>query len=144
MEILPIACTAKCIKAETAVFFSDSKIVNEGENMCSKLKLSAFKGVRKNYSNLFFSAVLFLAGCSMTFPLPDEKNQTILIIPVETRQTLRHFVFTLDITIEDSANHIIVHHQIEPNPKMLFSYNTQLKPGKYKIIEMIRRAKPGF
>ena len=92
----------------------------------------------------FFAAVLFLTGCSMTFPLPDEKNQTILIIPVETRQTLRHFVFALDISIENSANNKIVHHQIEPNPKMLFSYNTQLKPGKYKITEMIRKAKPGF
>ena len=27
---------------------------------------------------------------------------------------------------------------------MLFSYNTQLKPCKYKITEMIRKAKPGF
>ena len=112
--------------------------------MCSNLKLSAYKIMRKNYSNLFFAAVLFLTGCSMTFPLPDEKNQTMLIIPVETRQTLRHFVFTLDLSIKDSANNKIVHHQIEPNPKMLFSYNTQLKPGKYKITEMIRKAKPGF
>ena len=72
--------------------------------MCSNLKLSAYKIIRKNYSNLFFAAVLFLTGCSMTFPLPDEKNQTMLIIPVETRQTLRHFVFTLDISIENSAN----------------------------------------
>ena len=87
---------------------------------------------------------MFLTGCSMTFPVPDEKNQTMLIIPVETRQTLRHFVFTLDISIEDSAKNKIVHHQIEPNPKMLFSYSTQLKPGKYKITEMIRKAKPGF
>ena len=94
--------------------------------MCSKLKLSAFKGVRKNYLNLFFAAVLLLTGCSMTFPLPDEKNQTVLIIPVETRQTLGHFVFTLDLSIKDSANNKIVHHQIEPNPKMHFSYNTQL------------------
>ena len=91
--------------------------------MCSNLKLSAYKIIRKNYSNLFFTAVLFLTGCSMTFPLPDEKNQTILIIPVETRQTLRHFVFTLDLSIKDSANNKIVHHQIEPNQKMLFSYN---------------------
>jgi hypothetical protein len=80
----------------------------------------------------------------MKFPVPDETNQTMLIIPVETRQTLRQFVFTLDISIEDSANKNIVHHQIEPNPKMLFSYNTQLKPGKYKITEMNRQAKPGF
>ena len=112
--------------------------------MCSNLKLSAYKIIRKNYSNLFFAAVLFLTGCSMTFPLPDEKNQTMLIIPVETRQTLRHFVFTLDLSIKDSANNKIVHHKIEPNPKMLFSYNTQIKPGKYKITEMIRKAKPGF
>ncbi|MDP7622465.1 MAG: hypothetical protein QGH27_10950, partial [SAR324 cluster bacterium] len=80
----------------------------------------------------------------MKFPVPDETNKTMLIIPVETRQTLRQFVFTLDISIEDSANKNIVHHQIEPNPKMLFSYNTQLKPGKYKITEMNRKAKPGF
>ena len=84
--------------------------------MCSNLKLSAYKIIRKNYSNLFFAAVLFLTGCSMTFPLPDEKNQTILIIPVETRQTLRHFVFTLDISIEDSAkikSYIIKLNQIQ-------------------------------
>ena len=27
---------------------------------------------------------------------------------------------------------------------MLFSYNTQLKPGKYKITKMVIKAKPGF
>jgi hypothetical protein len=54
------------------------------------------------------------------------------------------FVFTLDVSIEDSKSKEVIHHTIEPNPKMLFSYNTQLKPGKYKITEMNRKAKPGF
>ena len=112
--------------------------------MCSKLILNSYKIVRITVLNLILVTVLLLTGCAMKFPVPDETNQTMLIIPVETRQTLRQFVFTLDISIEDSANKNIVHHQIEPNPKMLFSYNTQLKPGKYKITEMFRKAKPGF
>ena len=112
--------------------------------MCSKLILNSYKIVRITVLNLIVVTVLLLTGCAMKFPVPDETNQTMLIIPVETRQTLRQFVFTLDISIEDSANKNIVHHQIEPNPKMLFSYNTQLKPGKYKITEMFRKAKPGF
>ena len=33
---------------------------------------------------------------------------------------------------------------IQPNPDMLFSYSTKLKPGKYKITKMIRKANPGF
>ena len=112
--------------------------------MYSKLILNSYKIVRITVLNLIIVTVLLLTGCAMKFPVPDETNQTMLIIPVETRQTLRQFVFTLDISIEDSANKNIVHHQIEPNPKMLFSYNTQLKPGKYKITEMNRQAKPGF
>ena len=112
--------------------------------MCSKLILNSYKIVRITVLNLIVVSVFLLTGCAMKFPVPDETNQTMLIIPVETRQTLRQFVFTLDISIEDSANKNIVHHQIEPNPKMLFSYNTQLKPGKYKITEMFRKAKPGF
>ena len=112
--------------------------------MYSKLILNSYKIVRITVLNLIVVTVLLLTGCAMKFPVPDETNQTMLIIPVETRQTLRQFVFTLDISIEDSANKNIVHHQIEPNPKMLFSYNTQLKPGKYKITEMNRQAKPGF
>jgi len=112
--------------------------------MCLKLNINAEKIVRITVLNLIVVTVLLLTGCAMKFPVPDETNQTMLIIPVETRQTLRQFVFTLDISIEDSANKNIVHHQIEPNPKMLFSYNTQLKPGKYKITEMNRQAKPGF
>ena len=112
--------------------------------MCLKLNINAEKFVRITVLNLIVVTVLLLTGCAMKFPVPDETNQTMLIIPVETRQTLRQFVFTLDISIEDSANKNIVHHQIEPNPKMLFSYNTQLKPGKYKITEMNRQAKPGF
>ena len=80
----------------------------------------------------------------MKFPVPDETNQTILIIPVETRQTLRLFVFTLDVSIKGSSGNEGIKHTIEPNPKMLFSYNTQLKPGKYKIIKMVIKAKPGF
>jgi hypothetical protein len=80
----------------------------------------------------------------MKFPVPDETNQTILIIPVETRQTLGQFVFTLDVSIKGSSGNEVIQHTVEPNPKMLFSYNTQLKPGKYKITEMNRKAKPGF
>ena len=112
--------------------------------MCSKLILNSYKIVRITVLNLIVVTVLLLTGCAMKFPVPDETNQTILIIPVETRQTLGHFVFTLDVSIKGSSGNEVVQHTVEPNPKMLFSYNTQLKPGKYKITEMNRKAKPGF
>ena len=112
--------------------------------MFSKLILNSYKIVRITVLNLIVVTVLLLTGCAMKFPVPDETNQTILIIPVETRQTLGHFVFTLDVSIKGSSGNEVVQHTVEPNPKMLFSYNTQLKPGKYKITEMNRKAKPGF
>ena len=112
--------------------------------MCSKLILNSYKIVRITVLNLIVVTLLLLTGCAMKFPVPDETNQTILIIPVETRQTLRHFAFTLDVSIKGSSGNEVVQHTVEPNSKMLFSYNTQLKPGKYKITEMKRKAKPGF
>ena len=112
--------------------------------MCLKLNINAEKIVRITVLNLIVVTVLLLTGCAMKFPVPDETNQTILIIPVETRKTLGHFVFTLDVSIKGSSGNEVVQHTVEPNPKMLFSYNTQLKPGKYKITEMNRKAKPGF
>ena len=112
--------------------------------MCSKLILNSYKIARITVLNLIVVTVLLLTGCAMKFPVPDETNQTILIIPVETRQTLGQFVFTLDVSIKGSSGNEVVQHTVEPNPKMLFSYNTQLKPGKYKITEMNRKAKPGF
>ncbi len=112
--------------------------------MYAKLELNTFRIIRNNFKNLIIVTALFLTGCSLTFPEPDASNQTILIIPVETRQTLGHFVFTLDVSIKGSSGNEVVQHTVEPNPKMLFSYNTQLKPGKYKITEMNRKAKPGF
>ena len=109
-------------------------------------KLYKYTGViaGKYFLNLFFMTILFLPGCAMKFPVPDETNQTILIIPVETRQTLGHFVFTLDVSIKGSSGNEGIKHTVEPNPKMLFSYNTKLKPGKYKITKMVIKAKPGF
>ena len=94
--------------------------------------------------NLIVVIVFLLSGCAMKFPVPDETNQTILIIPVETRQTLGHFVFTLDLSIKGSSGNEGINHTVEPNPKILFSYNTKLKPGKYKIAKMVMQAKPGF
>ena len=109
-------------------------------------KLNKYSGeiVGTSFLNLLVLTILFLSGCAMKFPVPAETNQTILIIPVETRQTLKHFTFTLDVSIKGSSENEVFNHTVEPNPKMLFSYNTQLKPGKYKITKMIRKAKPGF
>ena len=109
-------------------------------------KLNKYSGeiAGKSFLNLIILTIFFLSGCAMKFPVPDENNQTILIIPVETRQTLGHFVFTLDVSIKGSSGNDGIIHTVEPNPKMLFSYNSQLKPGKYKITKMIRKAKPGF
>ena len=109
-------------------------------------KLKKYTGVnaRKFFLNLLVLTILFLPGCAMKFPVPDDTNQTILIIPVETRQTLGHFVFTLDVSIKGSPGNEGIKHTVEPNPKMLFSYNSHLKPGKYKITKMVMKAKPGF
>ena len=112
--------------------------------MYEKLKKSSRKTVVKSFLNLIVLTIFFLSGCAMKFPVPDETNQTILIIPVETRQTLGHFVFTLDVSITGSSGNEGINHTVEPNPKMLFSYNSQLKPGKYKITKMVMKAKPGF
>ena len=101
--------------------------------MYEKLKKSSRNTVVKSFLNLIVLAIFFLSGCAMKFPVPDETNQTILIIPVETRQTLGHFVFTLDVSIKGSSGNEGINHKVEPYPKMLFSYNTKLKPGKYKI-----------
>ena len=109
-------------------------------------KLNKYSGeiAGKSFLNLIVLTIFFLSGCAMKFPVPDETNQTILIIPVETRQTLGHFVFTLDVSIKGSSGNEGIKHTVEPNPKMLFSYNTKLKPGKYKITKMVIKAKPGF
>ena len=112
--------------------------------MYEKLKEYSGEIVGKSFFNLIVLTIFIISGCPMKFPVPDETNQTILIIPVETRQTLRHFVFTLDVSIKGSSGNEGIEHTVEPNPKMLFSYNTQLKPGKYKITKMVMKAKPGF
>ena len=112
--------------------------------MFDKLNKSSGKIAGKSFLNLIVLTIFFLSGCAMKFLVPDETNQTILIIPVETRQTLGHFVFTLDVSIKGSSGNEGIKHTVEPNPKMLFSYNTQLKPGKYKITKMVIKAKPGF
>jgi len=112
--------------------------------MHEKLKKYTRVIAGKNFLNLLVLTILFLPGCAMKFPVPDDTNQTILIIPVETRQTLGHFVFTLDVSIKGLSGNEGIKHTVEPNPKMLFSYNTQLKPGKYKITKMVIKAKPGF
>ena len=117
-------------------YFTKINNFTKGEIMYEKLK--------KSFLNLIVLTIFFLSGCAMKFPVPDETNQTMLIIPVVTRQTLGHFVFTLDVSIKGSSANEGIKHTVEPNPKMLFSYNTQLKPGKYKITKMIRKAKPGF
>ena len=112
--------------------------------MYEKLKISSMKNSGEFFLNLIVLTIFFLSGCAIKFPVPDESNQTILIIPVETRQTLGHFVFTLDVSIKESSGNEGIKHTVEPNPKMLFSYNTKLKPGKYKITKLVMQAKPGF
>ena len=88
--------------------------------------------------------IFLFTGCSLAIPEPDETNQTLLIIPVESRQTLGKFIWTLHISIKDSSSKDKQNHIIKPNPEMLFSYSTKLKPGKYKITKIIRKANPGF
>ncbi len=87
--------------------------------MWLKLKLNKHRIVRKNI--VIVLAGFFLTGCSLAVPEPDEANQTLLIIPVESRQTLGEFIWTLHLSIEDSSTNEKYNHIIEPNPKMLFS-----------------------
>ena len=109
--------------------------------MCSILNY--YKIVRKNITNIIILASLLFTGCSLSVPEPDETNQTLLIIPVETIQKLRKFIYTVNFTIEDSNNKKVFH-RIEPNPDTFFSYKSKLKPGKYKITELNVVANPGF
>ena len=99
---------------------------------------------RKNLLNGLVLITFFSVGCSFSVPEPDNNNQSLLIFPVETRQTLPQFIWNLHVTIEDTSSNEKYNHIIEPNPEMLFSYSTKLKPGKYKITKMIRNANPGF
>ena len=85
----------------------------------------------------------FSSGCSLSVPEPDENNQTLLIIPVETIQTLKKFIYTVNFTVEDS-NGKRIPYRIEPNPDTFFSYKSQLKPGKYKLSKLYAVARPGF
>ena len=85
----------------------------------------------------------FLSGCSLSVPEPGEKNQTLLILPVETIQTLKKFIYTVNFTVEDS-NGKRIPYRIEPNPDTFFSYKSQLKPGKYKLSKLYAVARPGF
>ena len=112
--------------------------------MYSKLKLNTCIIVQKNIANIIILTCFLFTGCSLAIPEPDETNQTLLIIPVESRQTLGKFIWTLNISIKDSSSKEKQNHIIKPNPEMLFSYSTKLKPGKYKITKMIRKANPGF
>ena len=95
--------------------------------MCSKLILNSYKIVRKNITNIIILACFLFTGCSLAVPEPDEANQTLLIIPVESRQTLQKFIWTLHVSIEDSSSNEKHNHIIKPNPKRLFSYSTQNK-----------------
>jgi len=108
-----------------------------------RLGLKLIKQEIQNVVGVFLVAVFFSAGCSLSVPEPDENNQTLLIIPVETIQTLDKFIFTANLTIQDKNNKKIFY-RIEPNPKTLFSYKSLLNPGKYKITDLKLVAKPGF
>ena len=47
-------------------------------------KLNKYSGeiAGKSFLNLIVLTIFFLSGCAMKFPVPDETNQTILIILV--------------------------------------------------------------
>ena len=108
-----------------------------------KLNLELIIIFRRNVRIVFFLIIFFLAGCSLSVPEPDENNQTLLIIPVETIQKLKKFLYTVNLTIEDSSGKRIPY-RIEPDPDTFFSYKSQLKPGKYKLTKLYAVAKPGF
>ena len=108
--------------------------------MCPNLT----KLLKRNVLVVFLFVSFLTIGCSFSVPEPDENNQALLIIPVETRQTLPQFIWNLHVSIEETSSNVKYNHIIEPNPEMLFSYTTELNPGKYKITKMVRKPKPGF
>ena len=108
-----------------------------------RLNSELIKTFRRNVLSVFFLIIFFSAGCSHSVPEPDENNQTLLIIPVETIKTLKKFIYTVNLTIADSSGERIPY-RIEPNPDTFFSYKPQLKPGKYKLTKLYAVAKPGF
>ena len=134
----------KSQKMQKRLLFTKGKDLIKGVKMCIKLKINTDKFMRITVLNLIVMTVFLLSGCAMKFPVPDETNQTILLIPVETRQTLGKFIFTLDVSIKGTTGNEGIKHTVEPNQEMLFSYNSQLKPGKYKITKMVIKANPGF
>ena len=92
--------------------------------MCSKLVLNPYKIVQnctKIYYKYNYFSVLFFTGCSLAVPEPDKANQTLLIIPVESRQTLQKFIWTLHVSLEDSSSNEKHNHNFKPNPKRFFS-----------------------
>ena len=101
------------------------------------------KQLKQNIFVLKVFVFFLFFGCSLSVPEPDENNQTLLIIPVETIQTLKKFIYTVNFTIEDSSGKRIPF-RIEPNSETSFSYKPQLKPGKYKLTRLQVIAKPGF
>ena len=108
-----------------------------------RLELKLIKQEIRNVVGVLLLAVFFSSGCSLSVPEPDENNQSLLIVPVETIQTLEKFIFTANLTIQD-ANNKKIFFRIEPNPKTLFSYKPFLNPGEYKITDLKLVAKPGF
>ena len=101
------------------------------------------KLLRRNLLHILLLITFFSLGWSFSVPEPDENNQTLLIIPVETIQTLKKFIYTVNLNIEDSSGKRIPY-RIEPDPDTFFSYKSQLKPGKYKLTKLYAVAKPGF
>ncbi len=101
-----------------------------------------FKQAKLNLVFTLFVIFLFF-GCSLSVPEPNENNQTLLIIPVETIQTLKKFTYTVNFTIEDISGKRFPF-RIEPNPETAFSYKSQLLPGLYKLSKLEVIAKPGF
>ena len=108
-----------------------------------QLHSKLIKIIRRSFLSLLLLIIFLITGCSFSVPEPDENNQALLIFPVETRQTLPQFIWTLHISIEETSSNSKHKHIVEPNPEMLFSYTTKLKPGKYKITKMVRKAKTG-
>ena len=63
-------------------YFTKIHNFTKGEFMFEKLNKYSDVIAGKSFLNLLVLTILFLPGCAMKFPVPDETNQTILIIPV--------------------------------------------------------------
>ena len=93
-----------------------------------QLHSKLIKIIRRSFLSLLLLIIFLITGCSFSVPEPDENNQALLIFPVETRQTLPQFIWTLHISIEDQEPDEVAEEIIKQLPSILISQEGPIEP----------------